>query len=69
MCTLKVFENMVPTNTLQSKKGELIKLHGDVFRIQYHPLNIINGLKLRIKVLSIHIACVRVLYAAHEVLA
>jgi hypothetical protein len=50
MCTLKVFENMVPTNTLQSRKGELMKLQGDLFRIQYHQLNVINGLKLKIKV-------------------
>jgi len=45
MCKLKVFEYKVPRNTLQSQKRELIKLDGDVFRIQHHPLNIINGVK------------------------
>jgi len=45
MRKLKVFENTVPKNTLQSQKGKLIKLDGDVFRIQHHPLNVINGIK------------------------
>jgi hypothetical protein len=45
MCKLKVFENMVRKNTLQSQEGELIKLDGDVFRIRHHKLNIIKGIK------------------------
>ena len=43
---------MAPTNSVQSQKGEMIKLRGDVFRIQHHPLNIINGVKLKVKRMS-----------------
>jgi len=64
-----VFENMVPANSLQSQKGDLIELRGDVFRIQHHPLNIINDVKWRIKGWSTHIACIRLLKAAQNVLA
>jgi hypothetical protein len=66
---LNVFENVVPTNTLQSQKGELIKLHEDVFRIHYRTLNTINGVKWGIKGWSAHLACIRVIKAAHNVLA
>jgi len=69
MCKLKVFEYKVPRNTLQSQKRELIKLDGDVFRIQHHPLNIINGVKWRITGWSTRIACIRVLKVAQNVLA